>query len=58
MGESPESALSLGLSVLKVRYMAVIFGALWPVYGGYLSLIDTPLWAENMTAGRGGLPWH
>jgi simple sugar transport system permease protein len=54
VGESPESAQSLGLSVLKVRYMAVIFGgAMAGLAGGYLSLIDTPLWAENMTAGRG-----
>lgn len=54
VGESPESAQSLGLSVLKVRYVAVIFGgAMAGLAGGYLSLIDTPLWAENMTAGRG-----
>jgi simple sugar transport system permease protein len=54
VGESPESAQSLGLSVLKVRYLAIIFGgAMAGLAGGYLSLIDTPLWAENMTAGRG-----
>lgn len=54
VGESPESAQSLGLSVLKVRYCAVVFGgAMAGLAGGYLSLLDTPLWAENMTAGRG-----
>ena len=54
VGESPESAQSLGLSVLKVRYMAIVFGgAMAGLAGGYLSLIDTPMWAENMTAGRG-----
>jgi ABC-type uncharacterized transport system permease subunit len=54
VGESPESAQSLGLPVLKVRYAAIIFGgAMAGLAGGYLSLIDTPLWAENMTAGRG-----
>lgn len=54
VGESPESAQSLGLSVLKVRYMAIVFGgSMAGLAGGYLSLIDTPLWAENMTAGRG-----
>ena len=54
VGESPESAQSLGLPVLKVRYTAIIFGgAMAGLAGGYLSLIDTPLWAENMTAGRG-----
>jgi simple sugar transport system permease protein len=40
--------------VLKVRYLAIVFGgAMAGLAGGYLSLIDTPLWAENMTAGRG-----
>jgi ABC-type uncharacterized transport system permease subunit len=54
VGESPESAQSIGLSVLKVRYCAVVFGgAMAGLAGGYLSLLDTPLWAENMTAGRG-----
>ena len=54
VGESPEAAQSLGLSVLGVRYLAIVFGgAMAGLAGGYLSLIDTPLWAENMTAGRG-----
>ena len=54
VGESPESAQSLGLSVLKVRYMAIIFGgSMAGLAGGYLSLIDTPMWAEGMSAGRG-----
>lgn len=54
VGESPESAQSLGLSVLKVRYMAIVFGgSMAGLAGGYLSLIDTPMWAEGMTAGRG-----
>ena len=54
VGESPESAQSLGISVLKVRYMAIVFGgSMAGLAGGYLSLIDTPLWAEGMTAGRG-----
>jgi simple sugar transport system permease protein len=54
VGESPDSAHSLGYSVLTVRYMAVLFGGLMSGLGGaYLSLAYTPLWAENMTAGRG-----
>jgi ABC-type uncharacterized transport system permease subunit len=54
VGESPESAQAIGISVLKVRYMAVIFGgAMAGLAGGYLSLVYTPLWADNMTAGRG-----
>jgi general nucleoside transport system permease protein len=54
VGESPEAADALGLPVVKVRYFAVMFGgAMAGLAGGYLSLGYTPLWAENMTAGRG-----
>jgi ABC-type uncharacterized transport system permease subunit len=54
VGESPESAQAVGLSVLKVRYMAIMFGgAMAGMAGAYLSLVYTPLWADNMTAGRG-----
>lgn len=54
VGESPEAAVQLGLPVLKVRYFAVLFGgAMAGLAGSYLSLVYTPLWAENMTAGRG-----
>jgi len=54
VGESPESAQSLGLPVLKVRYLAIIFGGCMAgLAGAYLSLVTTPLWADNMTAGRG-----
>lgn len=54
IGESPESANSIGLPVLPVRFLAVAFGgAMAGLAGGYLSLAYTPLWAENMSAGRG-----
>lgn len=54
VGESPESAVQLGLPVVRVRYVAVLFGgAMAGLAGGYLSLVYTPLWAENMSAGRG-----
>ena len=54
VGESPEAADALGLPVVRVRYFAVMFGgAMAGLAGGYLSLAYTPLWAENMTAGRG-----
>ena len=54
VGESPESAQAIGMPVLKVRYLAVMFGgAMAGLAGGYLSLVYTPLWADNMTAGRG-----
>ena len=54
VGESHDSAHALGYSVLAVRYMAVLFGGFMSgLAGSYLSLVYTPLWAENMTAGRG-----
>ena len=41
-------------SVLTVRYLAVLFGGFMSgLAGSYLSLVYTPLWAENMTDGRG-----
>lgn len=54
IGESPNAADALGLPVTRVRYLAVMFGgAMAGLAGGYLSLAYTPLWAENMTGGRG-----
>ena len=54
VGESPEAANANGLKVLPVRYMAVAFGgAMAGLAGAYLSLAYTPMWTENMTAGRG-----
>lgn len=54
VGEAPGSAFALGFPVLKIRLMAVLFGALCAgVAGSYLSLVYTPLWVEGMTAGRG-----
>ena len=54
IGESPDSANALGLPVMRIRYLAVLFGgALAGLAGAYLSLAHTPLWAENITSGRG-----
>ena len=54
VGESHEAAHAIGYSVLKIRYLAVLFGgATSGIAGAYLSLVYTPQWAENMTAGRG-----
>ncbi len=54
VGDSHGSAHALGISVLAVRYMAVMFGgACAGLAGGFLSLVYTPQWVENMTAGRG-----
>lgn len=54
VGESPHSAHALGYHVIRIRYGAVLFGGAMAGLGGaYLSIAYTPLWAENMTAGRG-----
>ncbi|MDD9729656.1 ABC transporter permease [Mameliella sp. AT18] len=54
IGESPDSAHAIGYEVIRIRYMAVMFGGAMAGLGGaYLSLVYTPLWVENMTAGRG-----
>lgn len=54
VGEDPEAANANGLKVLVVRYLAVAFGGgMAGLAGAYLSLAYTPLWTENMTAGRG-----
>lgn len=54
IGESPDSAHAIGFPVIRIRYLAVMFGGAMAGMGGaYLSLVYTPLWVENMTAGRG-----
>ncbi|AKZ27332.1 ABC transporter permease [Ralstonia pseudosolanacearum] len=54
IGESPESAHALGYPVRTIRFGALLFGgACCGLAGAYLSLIYTPMWVENMVAGRG-----
>lgn len=54
VGENHHAAHALGYSVIKVRYAATLYGgALAGLGGAYLSLVYTPMWTENMTAGRG-----
>lgn len=54
VGESPSSAHSIGYPVIRIRYMATLFGgAMAGVGGSFLSVFYTPLWVEGMVAGRG-----
>jgi ABC-type uncharacterized transport system permease subunit len=54
VGESPSVAHAIGKSVLKTRYLAVMFGgATAGIAGAYLSLVQTPMWVEGMSAGKG-----
>ena len=54
VGDSHHAAHALGIKVIRIRYMAVLFGGGCAGLGGaYLSMVYTPMWAENMSAGRG-----
>lgn len=54
VGENDVSAHSIGYPVIRVRYLAVAFGgAMAGISGCYYSLVLTPMWAEQLTAGRG-----
>lgn len=54
VGESHEAAHSIGYPVIRIRYLATLFGGAMAGLGGaFISLSYSPMWAENMTAGRG-----
>ena len=54
VGENPSAADTLGVSVVKIRYIAVVIGAtLAGIGGAYLALSSHAFQAENITAGRG-----
>lgn len=54
VGDSHSSAHALGINVIRTRYLAVMFGgACAGLAGAQLSLVYTPQWVENMSAGRG-----
>ena len=54
VGDSPDAAHALGIKVIRVRYLATLFGGACAGLGGaYLSMVYTPMWVENMSAGRG-----
>lgn len=54
VGENHTAAHALGYKVLRIRFFAVLFGGAMAGLGGaFLSMDYTPMWAENMTSGRG-----
>ena len=54
VGENHTAAHAIGHPVVRVRYLAVAWGgALAGLGGAYLSTAYTPMWVEEMTAGRG-----
>jgi general nucleoside transport system permease protein len=54
VGENPAAADAAGVSVIRLRYVAVIIsGVLAAAGGAYLSIGQSSLFTRNMTAGRG-----
>lgn len=54
IGERPDAAASLGVSVTRYRYGVILAGgALCGLAGAQLALGNVTLFSENMTAGRG-----
>lgn len=54
VGDSHDAAHAIGYPVIRIRYFAILFGgAMSGLAGAYLSLAYSPLWIENMSAGRG-----
>jgi simple sugar transport system permease protein len=54
VGENPAAADVSGISVYRVRHLAVFYGGLMAgMAGAYLSLAYIPAWTEGLTGGRG-----
>ncbi len=54
VGESHKSAHAQGYNVIKIRFLAIIFGgSMCALAGSYMSIAYAPMWQENMVAGRG-----
>lgn len=54
IGENPETAHALGMNPIVVRLACVALGGMMAgLAGAYASTILTPVWAQNMIAGRG-----
>ena len=54
VGANPAAADTCGVPVLLTRFLAVTIGSgIVGIGGAYLSLATTPMWIENMSAGRG-----
>ena len=54
IGDQHDAAHVLGYKVIRIRYLTVLFGgAMAGLAGAYMSLSYTPLWTQDMIAGRG-----
>lgn len=53
VGEHPEAATSVGISVPKVRYVAVAVSGMLAALGGVFLALDQHQFTDQMTSGRG-----
>lgn len=54
VGESPVVAQSLGLQVIRIRYIATLFGGLMAGLAGcYYAVAQFKMWQEGLTSGNG-----
>ena len=54
VGENPNAAASVGVSVLKIKYIAIAFSGLMAGFGGaVMSMYYAMGWSLDMVAGRG-----
>ncbi|MBL1177578.1 ABC transporter permease [Pantanalinema sp. GBBB05] len=54
VGDSPDAALAMGVSVKKVRMLCIIAGSFLAGIGGaYLSLVYPGSWTERISSGQG-----
>lgn len=53
-GEAPEAAESLGVNVIRVRYIGLLIsGGFAGLGGGFLSIVSSSYYRQGQTAGRG-----
>jgi len=53
VGEHPEAAASVGVSVARTRYAAVVLAGMLAALGGVYLALDQHQFSDGMTAGRG-----
>ena len=53
VGEKPEAATSVGVGVMRVRWVAVLLGGALTSLGGVYLALDQHQFTDGMTAGRG-----
>lgn len=54
VGDSPDAALAMGVSIKRVRMLCIIAGSFLAGIGGaYLSLVYPGLWSERISSGQG-----